>query len=171
MGIGLGAVEVGLPSIALHAGQRWASGLLLALWSIGSMVGGLWYGSRAWRSPLHTRYGMLLLLGVAFTAPLIAVRSVPTAVFCSVLAGLAIAPAFSCQYTLVGQAVESGSETEAFTWVTAALVGGLAAGSALGGALIARAGVGAAIVLACAATALSAAVAARLPRALAVRPA
>ena len=45
-GRGLGAIEVGLPSLALHAGSRPASGLLLALWSVGSMAGGLWYGSR-----------------------------------------------------------------------------------------------------------------------------
>ena len=171
MGVGLGAVEIGLPAIALHAGQRWASGLLLALWSVGSMAGGLWYGSRSWHSPLHARYRMLLVLAVAFTAPLIVARSVPAAVVCSLLAGLAIAPAFSCQYALVGRAVESGTENEAFTWVTAALVGGLAAGSALGGAAIAAAGVGAPAMLACAATALSAAVAGRLPRVLAAQPA
>ena len=40
MGVALGAVEVGLPSLALHAGSRPASGLLLALWSLGSMAGG-----------------------------------------------------------------------------------------------------------------------------------
>src|SRR5581483_4819447 len=49
-GAGLGAIEVGLPSLALHAGSRPASGVLLALWSVGSMAGGLWYGARAWRS-------------------------------------------------------------------------------------------------------------------------
>jgi hypothetical protein len=46
-GVALGAVEVGLPSLALHAGSRPASGLLLAFWSVGSMAGGLWYGALA----------------------------------------------------------------------------------------------------------------------------
>ena len=40
-GFGLGATEVGLPSLALHAGTRSATGLLLALWSVGSVLGGL----------------------------------------------------------------------------------------------------------------------------------
>ena len=140
-GAGLGAIEVGLPSLALHAGSRPASGLLLALWSVGSMAGGLWYGARVWRSPLARRYRVLLGLAVLCTAPLIAARSIAAGVVCSLLAGVTIAPVFSCQYALVGRSVSAGSETEAFTWVSAALIGGLAAGSAIGGAVIGPGGV------------------------------
>jgi MFS family permease len=155
-GAGLGAIEVGLPSLALHAGSRPASGLLLAFWSVGSMAGGLWYGARAWRSSLARRYRVLLGLAVLCTAPLIAARSIPAGVLCSVLAGLTIAPMFSCQYALVGRAVTAGSETEAFTWVSAALIGGLAAGSALGGAVIGPGGVSAPFLVSCGATMLAA---------------
>jgi MFS family permease len=155
-GTGLGAIEVGLPSLALHAGSRPASGLLLAMWSLGSMAGGLWYGARAWRSPLTRRYRTLLVLAVLCTAPLIAARSIPAGVVCSLLAGVTIAPVFSCQYALVGRSVSAGSETEAFTWISAALIGGLAAGSALGGAVIAVGGVSAPFVVSCLATLLAA---------------
>ncbi len=159
-GAGLGAIEVGLPSLALHAGSRPASGLLLALWSLGSMAGGLWYGARVWRSSLSRRYRMLLALAVLCTAPLIAARSILAGVVCSLLAGVTIAPVFSCQYALVGRAVTAGSETEAFTWVSAALVGGLAAGSAIGGVVIGLGGVSAPFAVACGATALAALLAA-----------
>jgi MFS family permease len=155
-GAGLGAIEVGLPSLALHAGSRPASGLFLALWSVGSIVGGLWYGARAWRSPLARRYRMLLGLAVLCTAPLIAARSIGAGVVCSLLAGLTIAPMFSCQYALVGRAVTLGSETEAFTWVSAALIGGLAAGSAIAGAVIRPGGVSAPFLVSCGATTLAA---------------
>src|SRR5581483_9487193 len=158
-GAGLGAIEVGLPSLALHAGSRPASGLLLALWSVGSMAGGLWYGARAWRSSLARRYRMLLGLAVLCTAPLIVARSIPAGVLCSLLAGLTIAPMFSCQYALVGRAVTAGSETEAFTWVSAALIGGLAAGSALAGAVIGPGGVSAPFLVSCGATMLAALIA------------
>jgi MFS family permease len=151
-GAGLGAIEVGLPSLAIHAGSRPASGVLLALWSIGSMIGGLWYGSRVWRSSLTHRYRVLLGLAVLCTLPLIAARSIPAGLVCSLLAGVTIAPVFSCQYALVGRAVSAGTETEAFTWVSAALIGGLAAGEAIGGAVIAPAGVGAPFVISCVAT-------------------
>lgn len=50
----------------------------------------------------------------------------------------------------------AGAAVGAFTWVTAALVGGIAAGSAAGGAVIGADGVGAPFVLACLAMALAA---------------
>jgi len=79
------------------------------------------------------------------------------------LAGLTIAPVFSCQYALVGRSVSAGSETEAFTWVSAALIGGLAAGSAIGGVVIAPAGVSAPFVISCGATMLAALLAVGFP--------
>ena len=142
-GLAIGAIGVGLPALALHAGSRPASGILLALWSAGSITGGLWYGSREWHASLTARYRALLWTGVICMAPLIAARTIPEGLVGAVLAGLVIAPVFSCQYALVGRSVPSGVETEAFTWVSSALVGGLAAGSALGGGAVAAAGVGA----------------------------
>ena len=159
MGVGLGAIEVGLPSLALHDGSRGASGLLLALWSLGSISGGLLYGARVWGSPLAERYRVLLLALLILTLPLIAARSLAAGIVCAWLAGLAIAPVFSCQYALAGRSVKTGSETEAFTWMSAALIGGLAAGSAAGGAVIGPAGVSAPFVLSCVATMLAATVA------------
>ena len=161
-GVGLGAIEVGLPSLALHAGSRPASGLLLALWSVGSITGGLWYGSRVWNTSLGNRYRVLLGLAVVCTAPLILARSIPAGVVCSLLAGLTIAPVFSCQYALVGRAVTPGAETEAFTWVSAALVAGIAVGSAAGGATIGPGGVSAPFVISCLATMLGAVIAVRM---------
>lgn len=163
MGVSLGAVEVGLPALALHAGSRPSSGLLLALWSVGSLVGGLWHGSRGWRLTLHARYRALLLAGVACTAPLIVAATIPEGLACSLLAGLTIAPVFACQYALVEQSVPAGVETEAFAWVAAALVSGVAAGEALAGILISSAGERSAFVVACGALALAALSAARAP--------
>jgi MFS family permease len=163
-GLAIGAIDVGLPSLALHAGSRPASGLLLALWSVGSVTGGLWYGSRSWRAPLGARYRTLLLVGMACVAPLIAARTIPEGIVGSLVAGLTIAPVFSCQYALVGRAVTAGVETEAFTWVSSALIGGLAAGSALGGSAVGAAGVGAPFALACGAMALAGLSAIRMRR-------
>jgi MFS family permease len=162
-GAAIGAIGVGLPALALHAGSRPATGVLLALWSVGSITGGLWYGSRDWHAPLTVRYRTLLWTGVICMAPLIAARTLPEGLAGAVLAGLIIAPVFSCQYALVGRAVPSGVETEAFTWVSSALVGGLAAGSALGGAAVSAGGVGAPFVLAVAAIGLAAGTALRMP--------
>ena len=159
MGFALGAIEVGLPSLALHAGSRSASGVLLAVWSLGSMLGGLWFGSRTWRSSLPTRYRALLIAAIVFTSPLILARSIPEGALGALLAGVTIAPLFSTQYAMVARAVSEGSETEAFTWVAAALVTGIAAGSAAAGAVISSGGVGAPFVLGCSASVVAALVA------------
>ncbi len=164
IGTGLGATEVGLPSLALHAGSRPATGLLLAVWSVGSMVGGLWYGAHVWNSTLSSRYRLLLAAAVVCTAPLILARSVPEGIIGSLLSGLTIAPVFSCQYALVGRVATPGTENETFTWFSAALVGGLAAGSAIGGASIGPGGVSAPFVISCLATAGAAAIALRIPK-------
>ena len=167
-GLAIGAISVGLPALALHAGSRPATGVLLAVWSLGSVTGGLWYGARSWRAPLGRRYPILLLSGVVCTAPLILARTIPEGLVGALVAGLTLAPVFSCQYALVGRAVPDGVETEAFTWVSSALIGGLAAGAALGGAAVASAGFSAPFAVGCAAMALagfSAVRTARAPRA------
>jgi len=165
MGTSIGLIDVGIPSLALHAGSRASSGVLLALWSVGSLLGGLWHGGVAWRTSLQQRYRWLLIAAVLSVAPLIVARTIPEGMAASLLAGVTIAPVFSCQYALVGRSVAPGTETEAFTWVAAALMAGLSAGSALGGVLIGGLGVSAPFVAACAAmgSAALAAVRVRVP--------
>jgi predicted MFS family arabinose efflux permease len=75
---------------------------------------------------------------------------------CSLLAGLTIAPVFSCQYALVGRLVTAGAETEAFTWISGALVTGIAAGTALGGVTVGPGGISAPFIVSCGATGLAA---------------
>jgi MFS family permease len=162
MGAAIGLIDVGIPSLALHAGSRASAGLLLALWSVGSLCGGLWSGGVGWRIALPDRYRWLLTAAVACVVPLIFARTIPEGMVASLLAGVTIAPVFSCQYALVGRAVRHGSETEAFTWVAAALMAGLSAGSALSGVLIGGVGVSAPFVAACAAMGAAALAAVRV---------
>ena len=161
MGFALGAVEVGIPSLALHDGSRPASGFLLALWSLGSMAGGIQYSSTRWGSALGSRYAWLLALNCLVTAPLLFAGSIALAALFSFVAGLAIAPTFSCVYSLIGHVVIPGSEHEAFGWMLSGLISGVAAGSALGGVVIGSLGVRGPFLLAVGAAALAAAGAVR----------
>jgi MFS family permease len=155
VGITIGTLEVGLPALAGSLGSGALAGLLLAAGSTGSMLGALLYGARSWRMPLDVRYRLLLALLMILVAPLMLAHDLPLAVGFSVLAGLAVAPMFSCQYMLLSTLAASGRVAEAFTWQTAALVGGIAAGSASGGALVDVGGVAACIALGCAGAALA----------------
>jgi hypothetical protein len=152
----VGAAEVGLPALALHVGSRASAGVLLALFSIGSMLGGLAYGARSWRQPVAARY-VVVLLGLELAmAPLVIAHSLLAAVPLSALAGLGVAPMLSCQFSLMSALAPTNATTEAFSWHRAATVGGIAAGSALGGALVDAAGVGTAFALGCTGAALAA---------------
>ena len=70
------------------AGARWSSGPLLALFSLGSMTGGLIYSARSWALPIGRRYTVILMAMAIAVAPLIAVHSLAAVFGLSVLAGL-----------------------------------------------------------------------------------
>jgi MFS family permease len=154
-GVVVGAAEVGLPALAVHLGSRGSVGVLLALFSLGSMLGGLVYAARSWRLSISSRY-TAILLGVEISmAPLVAVHSLPAGLLFSAVAGLGVAPMLSCQFSLAGALAPMGTTTEAFTWHRAATVGGIAGGSALGGGLVDVAGVSAAFAFGCTGAALA----------------
>jgi hypothetical protein len=52
------------------------------------------------------------------------------------VAGVVMAPALIMQSMLVAKAAGTGNVTEAFTWSTSALLGGIGAGLAAGGTLL-----------------------------------
>jgi MFS family permease len=158
-GVVIGAIEVGLPALAVGQGARWSSGPLLAMFSLGSMTGGLIYSARSWALEIGRRYSAILMAMAIAVAPLIAVHSLAPVFALSVLAGLCLAPMISCQFSLVGALAPEGTVTEAFTWHRAATVAGMAGGSALGGSLIDAHGPGAAFALGCTGVAAAAALA------------
>lgn len=160
VGFWWGGLQVGLPALALHAGSRGAAGALLALVSLGGVVGGLLYGAGNWRPSIDRRYTALLLTLAILLTPLIMARSLAAAIPLCLLAGLAMTPMITCQNTLVGAAAPTGTVTEAFTWATAAMFIGIAGGSAVAGTLIGTVGIGAPFAAACLAAAVAAAVAA-----------
>jgi MFS family permease len=134
--LGFGALEVAIPAFADSTGSPGLSGLLLALWALGSVVGGLWFGARVLSTSLPRQY-RLLLLGVTIgLAPLAWISSPWALGVLLFLGGTAIAPTLTVQNTLVGAMAPVHATTEAFTWLSTITVGASAIGAALGGALI-----------------------------------
>ena len=134
--LGFGALEVAIPAFADHAGSPGLSGLLLAVWALGSTAGGLWFGARVISTSLPRQY-RLLLLGVTIgLAPLAWVSSPWALGVLLFLGGTAIAPTLTVQNTLVGSMAPVHATTEAFTWLSTITVGASAIGAAIGGALI-----------------------------------
>jgi hypothetical protein len=150
LGVTVGLVEVSVAAFSQQAGATGAAGVLLALWSAGSMGGGLWYGGRRFRSALERRYLVLAALVMAGLVPAAVVGALAMAPVAGlaamglalVLAGAAIAPMLTCHLLLVDRLAPSGTVTEAFNWALAGFLAGFAAGTATGGALIDGIGVG-----------------------------
>lgn len=155
MGLGLGSLEVGLPALAVAIDSAPAAGLLLAFWSLGSMAGGIAYGARSWGARTELRFVVLLGLGAVAILPLILTGSLGAAIPLAVLAGIPGAASLSCLYILVGREAPTGTMAEAFTWSLAALVSGIAAGSAIAGQLVDSHGAGRAFALGAASTAVA----------------
>jgi hypothetical protein len=163
VGAAIGIWEIGLVGAARQAGSAETAGLLLAAWAAASAVGGLWYGARDWRQPAGRRYLALLALLALACAPMAATGS-PLALGAVIaLVGLVLAPLESSAYVLAAELAPPGTLTESGTWMTTAINVTAAAGIALAGTLVDRAGVPAtlAIAWACVAAGLLVALAGR----------
>ena len=148
--LGFGALEVAIPAFADSAGRPGLSGLLLAVWSLGSVAGGLWFGARVMSASLPRQYRWLLFGVTIGLAPLAWISSPWALGVLLFLGGTAIAPTLTVQSSLVGSIAPVHATTEAFTWLSTITVGASAIGAALGGALIeGPSGVPGALVLAC----------------------
>jgi hypothetical protein len=139
LGVGFGAVSVAVPAYAAgRSGNDPAglAGLLLAVWGLGSAVGGLWYGAWPPRVPLHRQLAWLLGC-VALSLAALAVVPGPTALGAAlVLGGGVIAPCLTVYITLVGRIVPTDMLTEAHTWIATVPVAANAVGGAAAGTLV-----------------------------------
>jgi predicted MFS family arabinose efflux permease len=150
-GATFGAVEVAVAAACQAAGAKGATGVLLAVWGLGSMLGGL--AAARSRAPADTARWLALLLAALGLGDLALVPFASPAALAPMLlvAGAAIAPLFGTAYTLVDRVAPAGGETEAFAWMTTAIGIGLACGSALAGTLVDAGGPGAGFATAAAA--------------------
>jgi MFS family permease len=134
--LGFGALETAIPAFATASGRPGLSGLLLAVWSLGSAFGGLWFGARVLRSSLPRQYRWGLAGVTLGLAPLALVASPWALGALLFLGGSAIAPTLTVQSNLVGAIAPPHATTEAFTWLSTIAFGASAVGSAVSGALI-----------------------------------
>jgi len=130
-----GLLEVGYPALATSLSLPALAGVLLAVNSVGSAVGGAVYGVMRINMPLERQFGILLgmmvlpLLLHAWVSQLLLLGIV------AFIAGATIAPSIAAQSILVSRLAPQKYATEAFTWSSTFIVSGIGAGMASGGAL------------------------------------
>ncbi len=156
VGFCIGTVEVAVPAFSDAQGAPELAGVLLALWSAASGIGGLVFGARAGRRGLVETYLAIALLFPLACLPLAIASSPPAMAALVVLAGLPIAPLIASRNELVGAVARYGTGTESFTWLLTALIAGLAAGAAVAGAVSEASGWPTAVLVGTAVAALGA---------------
>jgi MFS family permease len=128
-------VEVSVVAFAGHAGAKNQAGVLLAVWSMGSMLGGFVFGARSAQAGTRVLAPLMVGSGAGFLV-LTAAPGVVVLYGLLFLAGMSIAPGFSCIYGLVGNLSPSTGSVEAFSWIASGIQMGAAGGAALGGLLV-----------------------------------
>lgn len=135
MGVHLGAIEIALISFAREHGITGATGWLLALNALGSMVSGIWFGAVHWRLPRHSLFLVTTaLLGIT-AVPLALVDLPPVMALCAFLSGLPIAPTWIAGSGLLQSLVPEGALSEGFSWLSSLAALGAAIGIAISGEL------------------------------------
>jgi len=163
LGVAFGVAGVAVPAYATeHVADRPASaaGVLLAVWGVGSTIGGIWFGTRHPSMDLH-RLLAWLTAGVAVSYAVLPLM--PDVVWLGValfVGGLTIAPALTVQNTLTGRITPVTMHTEAYTWVITTGVSASAAGAAVTGVLVDHGALAWSFLLAAAMVGLGAVVAA-----------
>ena len=159
---GFGVFELGVVAFATRHHDPGAAGLLLAVWSFGSLVGGALVGSRA--SAGGSRLIPWLLAATAAGFALSAAAPVIAVLFPLIfIAGMAIAPSLGSLYRLAGQFAPPGGAVETFSWLSSGIMAGGAVGGALGGLVVQHLGSRGSDFVAGTAVLLSAAVTLGLP--------
>ena len=133
--VSFGAIDIALPAFSEQEGSRAAAGPLLTAWALGSVLGGLWYGSRSWRTPAEHRLIALSGLLALGSAPIVFAWSIPAMGVLLVLAGLSIAPLGTTEYALVEKVAPRGTSTEAYSWHIVATAVGFSLGATGAGLL------------------------------------
>jgi MFS family permease len=129
-------VDLSTVDFAARLGYKPLAGLVLGCLALGSATGGLWYGSRNWRSPVWRRLAVTLCLAVAGVSTLWAMPSLPVLTLVITLCGLVIAPTLIAGYSLLESSARPGRATEAMAWQSAGISVGVAAGATAAGFIL-----------------------------------
>ena len=126
-----GALELAIPA---YAEQNDASaGVLLSIWAVGSVIGGLGYAARTWGGTPQRMMGILLGLNLVSFLILFLSQTPLQLGILLLLTGVVNAPVIATFYVLIEELAPAGTVTEAFTWISTTFLVGISGGVALAG--------------------------------------
>jgi len=125
------AVEAGVVATFDHGGLE--AGLVLAVFSIGSLAGGLSFGHIPIGPWAMARRMLIVAVGLSLTMISLNIWWIGGTLF---LAGIGIAPALAVLFAMTSASVKFSETAEAYGWIGTGQLIGAAAGSAVAGFLI-----------------------------------
>ena len=135
VGAVIGAIAVGVPTFATAHHAPAASGLLIALLSVGGITGATVYGARRWELAPTGRLLLFLAALAIATAATIAAPGLIILGALLALVGLPLNPSLTTISLLVDSHVTPATAAEAFGWLSTGLAGGAGVSSAIAGAV------------------------------------
>jgi MFS family permease len=126
-------ISVAAVAYADHRHSSTAAGLILAANAAGALIGGLISAVKGHGDRPSARLPWLVAGLAAGYLPLALAPGEPLMLLLAIIAGLFLAPALACTFTLVDELAPQGTVTEAFAWIVTAMAGGSALGSAAAG--------------------------------------
>jgi MFS family permease len=136
VGTVFGCIDVTMVAFAQTNGVAGLSGALLGLIALGSLISGLLYGARRWKSDLAKRYQVSTAAMALGCIPAIVVGSVWQMAPAALLIGVSVAPTLIASSGLITRVVPVSARTEGFTWQSTGINVGVAGGAALAGLLV-----------------------------------
>ena len=136
MGMLFGAFDISVVAFADSLGQKRWAGAALGVIALGSFLGSLAYGARAWKSSMWTR---IVAASFVVAGGFFVVSSQTSLVLLAVLgffAGSVIAPLFATSDAMIQQSVRQSQLTEGLAWSRIGIGIGVGVGAWIGGALI-----------------------------------
>lgn len=131
-----GATEVVTVAFAEEQGHTSATGPLLAIWALGSLISGVLTGVRAVRATPLRRYQWGATAMAAAMVPLPFVDNLLVMAVVLFLGGFSISPTLVATMSLVESGVPAARLTEGITWISTGIGLGIAPGAAIAGRLI-----------------------------------
>lgn len=125
---GTAALEAGV--VAVYGHGRPEAGIIFAIWSIGSLAGGLALGRLPIGPWALARRMFVVFLGTAIAGLMLDFWWLSLTLF---IAGLGLAPAMAVMFTIVSASVKFSDTAEAYGWVGTGQLIGAALGSAVAG--------------------------------------
>lgn len=140
MGMTFGANDVTLVAFTEERGVPAMSGVLLAVFSLGSLGAALVYGARSWRRPLWQLFAIgVVAMALGITAFLLAFDLWSLAAII-LLTGMTCAPTMTNVNMIIQKSVSTAKLTEGLTWMSTSINLGVSLGTAVAGPAIDSAG-------------------------------